>query len=153
MVIPMTTLLAQQHHRHHHSMKICMILMTHMICKQRRQEHDSWQNAKSKVTLQGTNGPWQKERVFYFTSFLFCRFKQLIGKFFNDKALFVYSAAYRQSTIHLQCRYRQKQWHLLSATFGKSRFPIHKRHTAVPTAGIYFYKSNSAIMPSHLYKA
>ena len=39
---------------------IYRILRTHMSCKQRRQEQGSWQNAMSKVTLQGTNGPWQK---------------------------------------------------------------------------------------------
>jgi len=41
----------------------------------------------------------------------------------------------------------------MASTFGESRFLPHQRHTAVPTAGIYFYKSKSVIMPSHLYKA
>jgi len=47
----------------------------------------------------------------------------------------------------------QKKWHLLSATFSKNRFTTYKKHTAVPTASIYIYKSTSAIMPLHLHKA
>jgi len=32
----------------------------------------SWQNAKLQIiALQGTTGPWQKERAFYFTKFSF----------------------------------------------------------------------------------
>jgi len=42
-----------------------------MSCKQRRQEPDSWQNAKSQnIALQGTTDPWQKERAFSLTKFV-----------------------------------------------------------------------------------
>jgi len=82
----------------------------------------------------------------YFNKVFLLQVKQtMLAKLLTTKNLFIY----RNRTTFK----KQNKWHLLSTTFGKSRFSTYKRHAAVSTVSIYFYKSSSAIMPSQLYKA
>ena len=114
----------QHHHPHHRNLRIYKIL-EHMSCKQRRQELDSWQNAKSKRTLQGGKCPLAKVKGIYFNKrFFFCRYKQSVGKIITDKALCYYRrrTTFSKATIMAPnfSYFRQKQ-NPLSSPFDKRK--------------------------------
>jgi len=64
-----------------------------MICKQRRQELGSWQNAKSKGNPARDKWPLAKVKGIYSNkSFSFAGTNKSAGRIIEDKALFIYSA-------------------------------------------------------------
>jgi len=64
-----------------------------MICKQRRQELGSWQNAKSKGNPAKDKWPLAKLKGIYFNkSCSFVGTNKSVGRIIEDKALFIYSA-------------------------------------------------------------
>ena len=98
---------------------------------------DSWKNAKSKIsTLQGTNGPWQKERVVYFNKFSFLQVQTIDRQILQRQSTILYSAAYRQSTIHLQCSLPTKYY---SSTVQAKKIFNDKTLFSYSTMDKFFY--------------
>jgi len=144
----MMTQLVLHHHHLHQSLRIFKILRTHMNCKQRRQELDSWQNAKSsRKDPARDKWPLAKLKGIYCNKV--CCFAGLVksvgkiiadkllwnyrtstqqkqrtnstyGKAFNNKTLF--ATVLRQSTIHATVP--MAKFSTNAATFGKSRIQL-----------------------------